>query len=159
MLLLLFLSAPLVAEQKVTMGLVVFPPYSILEEQTNKCVGRFIEITKKILTDYSIQLGAVCAPPARLFRLLEKAEIDFTINIKSTVALPKNVDFVEPPFSTLQLDLYSHKQNKLDNSVAAIRGYSYHGFRAKLVDQHYKFFDLPNSISAIQLFLKKRSSH
>ncbi|MFT6990583.1 MAG: hypothetical protein ACJASL_002561, partial [Paraglaciecola sp.] len=44
-------------------------------------------------------------------------------------------------------------------TVAAIRGFSYHGFRTKLTTQGYDFFDLPTSISAIQLFLKKRSSH
>jgi hypothetical protein len=73
--------------------------------------------------------------------------------------LPKDIVFIDTPFSTLNLDLYTHKNAQSLKSVAAIRGFGYHGFRTKLMAQGYEFFDLPTSISAIQLFLKKRSSH
>jgi polar amino acid transport system substrate-binding protein len=156
--LLLLLSTPISATPKVTLGILVFPPHSILDEETNECVGRFVTITKKILAEYAINVDVVCAPPIRIYRLLEHAEVDFTINIKSTTALPKDIVFVETPFSTLNLDLYTHKNAEFTRSVAAIRGFSYHGFRKRLLAQGYEFFDLPNSISAIQLFLKKRTS-
>jgi polar amino acid transport system substrate-binding protein len=157
--LLLLLSTPISATQKVTLGIPVFPPHSILDEVTNECVGPFVTITKKILAEYAINIDVFCAPPIRIYRLLEKAKVDFTINIKSTKALPKDIVFVETPFSTLNLDLYTHQNTKSTMSVAAIRGFSYHGFRKRLMVQGYEFFELPNSISAIQLFLKKRTSH
>jgi hypothetical protein len=59
----------------------------------------------------------------------------------------------------LTLDFYSHKNTQSIKIIAAIRGFSYHGFRTKLTALGYEFFDLPNSISAIQLFLIKRSGH
>jgi polar amino acid transport system substrate-binding protein len=126
---------------------------------TNQCVGRFISITKKVLAEYDINVDVVCAPPVRIYRFLKSTDVDFTINIKSTQALPKDIVFVDTPFNTLNLDLFTHKDIQSMKSVAAIRGFSYHGFRTKLTTQGYDFFDLPTSISAIQLFLKKRSSH
>jgi hypothetical protein len=155
----LLLSTKISARNNVTLGIFVFPPHSRLDEPTNECVGSFITITEKILAEYAINLEVVCAPPIRIYRLLESADVDFTINIKSTKALPKDIVFVETPFNTLSLDLYTHKNAQSMKSVAAIRGFSYHGFRTKLMAQGYELFDLPNSISAIQLFLKKRSRH
>jgi polar amino acid transport system substrate-binding protein len=155
----LVLSSPISARGNVTLGILVFPPHSRIDDVTNECVGRFVNITEKILAEYSINLDVVCAPPIRIYRLLENADVDFTINIKSTKALPKDIVFVDTPFSTLRLDLYSHKNTQLKKSVAAIRGFSYHGYRDKLTTQGYQFFDLPDSISAIQLFLKNRTSH
>ena len=150
---------PICARKNVTLGTLVFPPYSKLDPATNQCVGRFISITKKILAEYDINVDVVCAPPIRIYRFLKNADVDFTINIKSTQALPKDIVFVDTPFNNLSLDLYYHKDTQSIKSVAAIRGFSYHGFRTKLTAQGYEFFDLPTSISAIQLFLKKRSSH
>jgi polar amino acid transport system substrate-binding protein len=141
------------------LGILAFPPHSKLDELTNECEGPYITITKKMLAEYNINIDVVCAPPIRIYRLLENAGVDFTINVKSTQALPKDIVFVDTPFSILNLDLYTHKNNQSQKSVAAIRGFSYHGFRTKLMTQGYDFFDLPNSISAIQLFLKKRTSH
>ena len=147
------------AKQTVTLGTLVFPPMARVDQQSNKCVGHFVTITKKILAAYAINIDVICAPPIRIYRLLENAKVDFTINIKSTKAMPKDMVFVDTPFSTLSLDLYAHKDTVLTRSVAAIRGFSYHGFREELTAQGYEFFDLPTSISAIQLFLKKRTSH
>jgi polar amino acid transport system substrate-binding protein len=159
MFLLLFLSTSISAGNKVTFGILVFPPHSKLDELTNKCVGPFITITEKILAEYDINVDVVCAPPIRIYRLLENGDVDFTINIKSTKGLPKDIIFVDTPFSTLKLDLYTHNNANSMKSIAAIRGFGYQGFRTKLMAQGYEFFDLPTSTSAIQLFLKKRSSH
>lgn len=159
MFLLLFLSTPISASHKVTLGVIVFPPHSRLDVGTNQCVGHFISITEKILAEYAIDIDVFCAPPIRIYRLLENADVDFTINIKSTQALPKDIVFVDTPFNILKLDLYTHKNAQSVKSVAAIRGFDYHGFRTKLTTQGFEIFDLPTSISAIQVFLKKRSSH
>ena len=157
--LLLILSTPISAKVNVTLGILVFPPHSILDEVTNECVGSFISITEKILAEYAISVDVVCAPPIRLYRLLEHADVDFIINIKSTKALPKDIVFVDIPFNTLSLNLYTRKNGQSEKSVAAIRGFGYHGFRTKLTAQGYEFIDLPTSVSAIRLFLKKRSDH
>jgi polar amino acid transport system substrate-binding protein len=155
----LLLSTPTSAKDNVTLGILIFPPHSRLNELTNECEGRFVTITKKILAEYSINVDVVCAPPIRIYRLLKNADVDFTINIKSTQALPRDVVFVETPFNTLSLDLYRHKNASAIKSIAAIRGFSYQGFRTKLMGQKYEFVDLPNSISAIQLFLKNRTNY
>lgn len=155
----LVLSTSISARQNVTLGIVVFPPHSKLDEVSNECVGSFVTITRRILAEYVIDIDVVCAPPIRIYRLLESADVDFTINVKSTKALPRNVVFVHTPFNTLKLDFYTHKSTEFNKSVAAIRGFSYHGFKASLTEQGFEFFDLPNSISAVQLFLKKRTRH
>jgi polar amino acid transport system substrate-binding protein len=159
MFLLLLLSTSISAKVNVTLGILVFPPHSRLDEVTNECVGRFISITEKILAEYAINLDVVCAPPIRIYRLLEHADVDFVINIKSTKALPKDIVFVDTPFNTLSLSLYTRKNSQSEKSIAAIRGFGYHGFRTKLTAQGYEFIDLPTSISAIRLFLKKRTNH
>jgi polar amino acid transport system substrate-binding protein len=157
--LLIFLSTTLHARDKVTLGILVFPPYSIHDEVTQKCIGKFIGVSEKILAEYSIDLDVVCAPPIRIYKLLEQAGIDFTINIKSTEALPDDLIFVETPFQTLHLDLYTHKTLTSTKGVAAIRGFGYQGYRNKMTAEGYTFFDLPTSISAIEVFLKKRSRY
>ncbi|MFT6990584.1 MAG: polar amino acid transport system substrate-binding protein [Paraglaciecola sp.] len=68
-------------------------------------MGRFISITKKVLAEYDINVDVVCAPPVRIYRFLKSTDVDFTINIKSTQALPKDIVFVDTPFNTLNLDL------------------------------------------------------
>lgn len=155
----LLLSTQLGARESVTLGILSFPPYARIDELTNQCVGIFITNTKAILAAYDIDLDVVCAPPIRIYRMLKNAEVDFTINVKSTKALPQDIVFVDIPYSTLHLDFYAHNDIQMQKSVAAIRGFSYHGFRTRLVSEGYDFIDLPTSISAIQLFLKKRSSH
>ena len=157
--LLLLLSMSISARESVTLGTLVFPPHARIDELTNKCVGGFVTITKKILADYNLDVDVVCAPPIRIYRLLASADVDFTINIKSTKALPLDIVFVETPFSMLNLEFYTHKNTQAIKTVAAIRGFGYHGFRTKLIEEGYEFFDLPTSTAAIQLFLKKRSSH
>jgi polar amino acid transport system substrate-binding protein len=137
----------------------VFPPDSRLDEVTQKCIGAFIDVTEKIMAEYTIKLDVICAPPIRIYKLLENADIDFTINIESTEALPDDHVFVETPYQTLYLDLYTHNKLTSIKEVAAIRGFGYHGYRNKMLANGYTFFDLPTSISAIQVFLKKRSRH
>jgi polar amino acid transport system substrate-binding protein len=155
----IFISSALQAGNKVTLGLLVFPPESRLDEITQECMGHYLDVSKKILAEYSIEIDVICAPPIRIYKLLENADIDFTINIKSTEALPDDLVFVETPFKTLYLDLYTHKKLPSIKGVAAIRGFSYHGYRRKMLADGYTFIDLPTSISAIQVFLKKRSRH
>ena len=145
--------------EKVTLGILEFPPHSRIDEVTNECLGGFISITEQILAEYDLAVDVICAPPIRIYRMLNNGEVDFTINIKSTEALPKDVIFVETPLSTLKLELYSNNSIKSMRSIAAIRGFGYHGFRTTLIEQGYDFIDLPTSISAIKLFLKERSSH
>ena len=159
LLLLLFFSSALLGSERATLGVILFPPNVLIDEVTGECRGHGIQTTREILAEYSIEIDVICAPPVRIYRLLENAEIDFTINIKSTKGLPEDVTFIDKPYRILQLKLYSHLDRKNGKDVAAVRGFDYQGFRNKLIQQEYRFFDLPNSISSIQVFLKKRIPH
>jgi hypothetical protein len=156
---LLLFSCALNAENKITLGVVLFPPDSVLDISTKECVGDFIEITRQVLLEYSINIDTVCAPPIRIYRFLKNGDVDFTINIKSTKAMPKNMVFTEIPFHTLNLNLYAHQSAKEQKNVAVIRGFGYHGYRDKLVGEGFKVIELPTSVASLEVFLKKRSSH
>jgi polar amino acid transport system substrate-binding protein len=131
----------------------------MFDEETSECVGKGINITKKILTEYQQHLDVICAPATRIYQLMHAGKIDFTINIKKTNSLPENTLFVDTPFRKIVIKLYSHKDLSLDKDVAAIKGFSYQGHKDKLDQQGFDFFEMPTSISAIQFFLKKQSGH
>jgi polar amino acid transport system substrate-binding protein len=161
---LLFLSfllfhAATTASNKPVFGVLLFPPSVFIDEETGICMGEVISLTRKILDEQSIPIDIICAPPSRLYRMLENEQIDFTMNIKSTKSLPDDIVFIETPYSTLQLNQYSHINREAEKYVAATRGFDYQGYRDVLTEKKYNFIDLPNSISAIQVFLKKRSAH
>ncbi|WP_027672215.1 substrate-binding periplasmic protein [Rheinheimera baltica] len=137
-----------------------FPPYFVLNSPDD-CSGEAVELTRRILESETVKVTAVCATPARLYKMLELGEVDATINIKHTKALPQNVSFVAPPYAQLSLVLLTHgaavaREKRL--TVAAIRGFDYHGQRQLLEEKGYSFIDLPDSISAVELFVKGRSS-
>lgn len=149
------------ANDVVTMGGHYFPPYMVSDEAGDNCGGEAVDMTRKILAEVNIDMQLVCASPARIFRLLMSGEVDFTINIKSTRALSEGVEFVDPPYTQLKLMLYENSlvgQDEFDKTVAAIRGFDYHGFRQNLSEQGFRFIDMPDSISAVKMFLAGRSS-
>jgi polar amino acid transport system substrate-binding protein len=149
------------ANDVVTMGGHYFPPYIVSDETDGSCGGEAVDLTREILAEANIDLQLVCASPARIFKLLLNAEVDFTINIKSTQALSEGVEFVDPPYTQLKLMLYENaqvEQGEFEKNIAAIRGFDYHGFRNKLTEQGYHFIDMPDSISAVKMFLAARSS-
>lgn len=146
------------AEQKtVTFGAALFPPSAYIDKSTGKCVGENIDVTSKILAHYNIKLEIVCALPIRMYRLVENAEVDFTVNVKLTRALRPHVEFVEPPLKQLVINLYRYDTKSEFKTISAIRGFDYQGSRKEFVDQNYQFIDLPTAVSALQLFLKRRS--
>ena len=144
----------------VTLGGHHFPPYMVFNELDGSCSGEAVDVSRIILRESNIDLQLVCASPARIFRLLKLGEVDFTINIKSTGALSDGVEFVDPPYTSLQLMLYENTRiepgSKLRN-IAAIRGFDYNGFRTRLLQQGYHFIDMPESISAVKMYLLGRS--
>lgn len=154
-------SAPL----QIKMGLHNFPPDFIVSSDGQHCGGPGFELTRHIFAMQQIEVEAVCVTPARMYLLLDSGELDLSINIKSTKALAPQQGqhlFVAPPYSKLQLVMYSHKnrgQTPRDNSVALIRGFDYQGQRAKLLERGFIPVDLPDSISASDLFLHRRSQH
>lgn len=145
--------------ESATLGAILFPPNATVDKVTNECVGQSIELTRTILAFDEIDLEVVCASAIRIYKMLEVGEVDFTINIKSTRALADNVIFSDIPYQMLTLNLYSYNNAQNVKTVAAIRGFDYHGNRQKMTRNGYEFFDLPNSISAIQVFVKQRSGH
>ena len=144
-------------QQVVTLGASLFPPSAYIDKSTSKCIGENIDVTTKILAHYNIKLEVVCTLPARMYLLVKNSEVDFTINVKSTRALSPYVEFVDPPFKKLVINLYRYDTNKEFKTISAIRGFDYNGSRQTLADQNYEFFDLPTAESALQIFLMRRS--
>src|SRR5690606_21589824 len=120
-----------------------FPPYFVMTDNDN-CGGEAVELSRSLLQNDDITLTTVCATPARLYKMLQSGEVDLTINIKHTRALPDNVSFVATPYVQLSLVLLTHgaavAREKLP-TIAAIRGFDYHGQRQVLVDKGYSFID------------------
>ena len=91
--------------------------------------------------------------------MIQSGEVDITINVKSTKALRDHADFVAIPYQRLTLALYQHQPYSSEKIVSGIRGFDYHGERLNMVNLGFKFIDLPNTQSAVQVFVKKRSTH
>ncbi|WP_051275561.1 substrate-binding periplasmic protein [Aestuariibacter salexigens] len=141
----------------VTLGLLVFPPEVVVDSETGKCLGEVIDISKLVLKNFNVDV--VCAPPARIYRLLEQGVVDLTINIKTTDALQDKVKFTNIPYRFLVTNLYGHKDKQDAGSVSAIRGFDYNGTRGKLASDGYQFIDLPTSTDAIRMFARGRSEY
>ena len=142
-----------------TFGAIVFPPHTTFDEKTKECVGDSIISTRHILRQYDIEMDVVCASAIRIYKLIESGDADITINVKSTNALKQNVTFIDIPYQSLSLALYSHESIASQRTISGIRGFDYHGQRERLLANGFEFVDLPNSLSALQVFIKRRSSH
>ena len=145
---------------EIRLGVHNFPPYFVMTDNEH-CGGEAVELSRNLLQNSDIKLTTVCATPARLYKMLQSGEVDLTINIKHTKALPDNVSFVATPFVQLSLVLLTHGAavaREQHPTIAAIRGFDYHGQRQVLGDKGYSFIDLPDSISAVEMFIKGRSS-
>ncbi|RVU35604.1 hypothetical protein EOE67_13495 [Rheinheimera riviphila] len=150
-------AAPVVLK----MGVHNFPP-DIVVNADGSCGGPGLELSRDIFEAAGMQVEPRCITPARMYLLLDSGDIDFSINIKSTLKLSRQHLPVEPPYSKLQLVLYSHNHSSdapRDDSVAAIRAFDYQGQRQQLLQRGYIFVDLPDSVSASQFFLHQRSQH
>ncbi len=153
----LMASGYLQAKQTITMGVVVFPPLTVIDENSGKCVGRVIDVTRKIFEAYQYDVDAFCIGAARIFKMVESGEVDLTLNIKSTSALAKNALFIEPKYTDLQLNFYQNSDLSTDYPVAAIRSYDYNGFRQKFVQKGMQIVDLTGSLDTLQLFASGRA--
>lgn len=154
-----FWSFSLCAEQSVVMGVILIEPFIKLNEKTNTCEGEALDITKSILAASEIQVEVVCANPSRIYKMIENAQVDFTINVTTTKAIVDHVEFVKLPFRKLELNLYSRHVDPEHNTVAAIKGFDYNGFRQQLSSKGYEFIDMPSPISASRLFAMGKTSH
>ena len=156
---LLFCASASIADE-IRLGVHNFPPYFVMTDHDN-CAGEAVALTRSLLQTDTIKLTTVCATPARLYKMLQSGEVDLTINIKHTQALPDNVSFIAPPYVQLSLILLTHGAavaREKQPTIAAIRGFDYHGQRQVLTEKGYSFIDLPDSISAVEMFIKGRSS-
>lgn len=141
----------------ITLGAILFPPNTQVDPATGQCFGANIKRTREILEKYDVNINVVCVSAVRIYKMIEEGSVDFTLNVKSTRALQPNVTFIEKPFSQIMLNLYQHKDKMPMKSVAAIRGFDYAGKRQVLEAQNIEFIEQPTSISAIQVFIRKRS--
>lgn len=71
----------------ITLGLVDFPPFSYLDESRNECIGYFVSTTRQLFAEYNIRVKAICAPAARVYRMMRNVEIDLTVNVRTTKLL------------------------------------------------------------------------
>ena len=143
------------------MGLHNFPPEIVVHDD-GSCGGPGLVLSQVVFADFGMKVEPVCITPARMYLLLDSGDIDFSINIRSTEKLSRQHLAVAPPYSELQLVMYSHLPRSTaprDNSVAAIRAFDYQGQRNLLLQRGYHFIDLPDSVSASQFFLHQRSQH
>lgn len=143
------------------MGVHNFPP-DIVVNADGSCGGPGLVLSQRIFADAGMLVEPVCITPARMYLLLDSGDIDFSINIKSTLKLSRQHVPVAPAYSELQLVLYTHQHSSnatRDDSVAAIRAFDYQGQRQQLLQRGYIFVDLPDSVSASQFFLHQRSQH
>ena len=95
------------AGNEIRLGVHNFPPYFVTSG-SGHCGGEAVELTRSILQTEAITVRTVCATPARLYKMLQSGEVDLTINIKQTQALPADVSFVAPPYVQLSLVLLTH---------------------------------------------------
>ena len=154
-------AEPVVQKVVLKMGVHNFPP-DIVVNADGSCGGPGLALSQQIFAAAGMMVEPVCITPARMYLLLDSGDIDFSINIKSTLKLSRQHLPVAPPYSELQLVLYSHNHSSnapRDDSVAAIRAFDYQGQRQQLLQRGYVFVDLPDSVSASQFFLHQRSQH
>ncbi len=144
-------------QPEISLGLLIFPPHVVINPQTGECEGFAIDTVRTLLPEFKVT--PTCAPPARIFKLIESGDIDMTINIKSTPAVRRFVEFVDPPYTLLELKLYGHRGQTTPGSISAIRGFDYHGERARLIADGYVFVDLPNALSAVSMFTRERTDY
>ena len=141
------------------MGVILFPSDVTLDEKTEECVGKNITATRELLLKYDIRGHVLCVPPSKLIRMIENAEVDFTISIKSNEAMTKHVVFSDIPFRKVILNIYTHNQSNQRKIISAVRGFDYQGQRQKISQKGFEFINFPNTISAIPVFLKGRSDY
>ena len=157
------LADPTASPEKVLrMGIHNFPPDFVVSADGKHCAGEGYLLAQRIFAKAGFKLKAVCTTPARMYLLLDQGEVDFSINIKTTAAISRKHQFVEPAYMSMQLMLYSHAPSSTapqDKTIAAIRSFDYLGQRQQLLQQGYQLVDMPDSISAIQLFLHQRTQH
>ncbi len=157
-------TTPARSANTVMMGVHNFPPDFVVSQDGQDCGGDGAALARKIMAEAGLQLETRCVTPARLYLLLQKGDIDLTINIKSTAALAHQPAplFVEPPYMTLQLVLYSHKKTSPaphNDSIAAIRAFDYQGQRQQLSARGHQFVDVADATQAIEVFLHRRTEH
>lgn len=146
------------AKEVVTLGALIFPPESIIDGRDGMCKGDAVSVTRKIFERSNYKLDIVCTSAARIYRMFNAGDIDFTINIKSTAAIKSKGTFIEPNYHKLTLNLYRRKVDTEMPVVSVIRGFDYHGYKKVLTDQGYNFVSVPNGIDSIRLFHLGRSN-
>lgn len=151
-------GTPVLAQQsRVVFGASLFPPSAYIDKASGKCIGENIDITHKIFDHQPVTVEIVCAPPARMYRLIQRGDVDFTINVKTTAALAPYVEFVDTPLKPLIVNLYQFVDKPEPKTIAAIRDFDYDGSRMLLAQNQVTFIDLPTPEAALKLFLKQRS--
>lgn len=133
-----------------------FPPYSYIDHRSKKCVGRLFDEIEPILREIGYKIKAVCAPPARLYHMMDLGHIGLTVNLKTTSQLNEHVTFSSQKISEISLSLYRATNDNKTKVIAGVRGYGYGGKRQLFIDDGFVFIDFPDTASAARFFLSGR---
>lgn len=136
----------------IRVGTIVFPPL-VQKDPDGRCHGNSIDNIHRIFQPDVFAVEIYCATPARVYRDFANANIDLTLNIKSTDSLAENVYFSKYPTNVLEVMLYSKKDGDI-KTVSTIYQFNYHGIRDSLVSEGYKMIDQANSKEAITVFIR-----
>ncbi len=137
---------------KIKTGIINFPPFYVVNENgkhSGLCLDILVATLKKANLDYNIN----SYPPMRLFRNLNTGSTDLFLGIKGSPLYDEQVYYSKMPISHIQLRVYatgdtplpSVKDDLIEKSVIAIRGYGYDGLINYLVDPENKINIMYNS--------------
>lgn len=145
-------TAPAKEKISIRVGTIVFPPL-VQKDSDGRCHGNSIDNIYRIFQSDVFAVEIYCATPARIYRDFANANVDITLNIKSTDSLADNVYFSKHPTNVLEVILYSKKDSDI-RTVSSIYQFNYHGIRDSLVSEGYKMIDQANSKEAITVFIR-----
>lgn len=124
-------------------GVLNFPPYYILENQSSVSGGILVDMLEKILTKAGIDYTIKGLPPKRLYLELSEGTVHLWLGTKSVPEYEGKVLASPIPLTLIILELYSLKakseipktlKDLQNTSVILIRGYAYAGNSNLLTD-------------------------
>lgn len=147
---------------KLSLGVHHFPPGLVASSDGKQCGGTAVDKLNKIFLPSGYVVVPVCSPPARIYRSMDTGDIDLSLNTLTNTLINKTHIYLLPAFTQLVLVLYSHPASAMapeDKTVSAVRGFDYQGQRVEMQQHGFQFVDMPDTISATNFFLHKRSQY
>lgn len=169
-LLILFLISIGCLANPLKVGVLHFPPYYVLENQSTVTGGILVEMLDKILKKADVPYTIEGFPPKRLYLELGTGSIQLWLG---TVGVPEyegKVLLSPIPLTSIILELYTLKDLKdaptllvglSSTSIITLRGYSYAGALKALEnpDRHLTIYPTNTHDAAFDMLLAKRAEY